>query len=234
VEMLDEQGNPDAPVDVVLGSDSRKPEAMHQILEMYAKHGFALPDTPTMALHRGRIDLLQKHLRQDPSLLRRTFTYAEIFPPELKCGPEELPRTTLEGATLLHICVEFDELNIARWLLDQGMDPDAPAAIDADGFGGHTPLFGAVVSYPNFWMNYTGGWAGSRKPKAAPFAELLLDRGADPNARASLRERVATDQGQTVREHRNVTPLVWGKVFSNKLVVSEPAMKLIAERGGRV
>jgi hypothetical protein len=227
VEMLDEQGNPDAPVDVVLESDSRKPEAMHQILEMYAAHGFALPDTPTMAVFRGRIDLLEKHLRADPSLLRRTFAYDEIFPPELKCHGEDLPRTTLVGATLLHICVEFDELEIARWLLDQGMDPDVPAAVDSAGIGGHTALFGAVVSYPNFWMNYTGGWAHSRKPKAAPFAELLLDRGANPSARASMRERP-----HEVHEHRDLTPLGWGKVFHNKIVVSEPAMKVIMERGG--
>jgi hypothetical protein len=29
-------------------------------------------------------------------------------------------------------------------------DIGVPAAVDADGFGGHTTLFGAVVSYPNF------------------------------------------------------------------------------------
>jgi hypothetical protein len=233
VEMLDEQGNPDAPVDVVLESDSRKPDAKHQILEMYAAHGFALPDTPMMAPHRGRIDLLEKHLYSDPSLLKRTFSYAEIFPPALKCTNEQLPRTTLVGATLLHVCVEFDELEIARWLLDRGAPADVPAAIDANGFGGHTPLFAAVVSYPNFWMNYTGGWAHSRKPKAALFAQLLLDRGANPNARASLRDKARTEKGEGICEHRNLTPIGWGKVFHDKIVVSEPAMQLIAERGGK-
>lgn len=239
-EMRDENGRPDAPVDVVLDSDSRNPRAKHQILEMYVDHGFTLPDTPMMALHRGRLDLLDEHLRRDPALLRRTFAYEEIFPPELKCRQpdqgsydEGLPRTTMVGATLLHVCVECDELEIARWLLERGMDADAPAAVDARGFGGHTALFGAVVSYPNFWMNYTGGWAHSRKPMEAPFARLLLDHGADPNARALLREPVMTDGGsRMVREHRNVTPLAWGEAFQNKIVVSGPAMRLIAERGG--
>jgi len=32
---------------------------------MYVEHGLELPDTPTMALHRGRIDLLEEHLRRD-------------------------------------------------------------------------------------------------------------------------------------------------------------------------
>jgi hypothetical protein len=238
VEMVDEVGNPDAPVYVVLDTDSRKPDAKHAILEMYASHGFEFPDTPTMALHRGRIDLLERHLRRDASLLTRTFSYAEIFPPELKCRQpkpggfdEGFPRTPLAGTTLLHICVEFDELEIAQWLLDQGMNPDVSAAIDGRGFGGHTALFGAVVSYRNFWMNFTGGWAHSRKPKDSPFARLLLERGANPNARASLRE-LGYDADDPVREHRDVTPLAWGERFQNKLVVSEPAMRMIAERGG--
>ena len=233
-ELRDAEGRPDAPVDVVLESDSRHPAAKHEILALYAAHGFPLPDTPMMALHRGRLDLLAAHLERDPALLRRTFAYAEIFPPELNCHAEEaLPRTTLAGATLLHVCVEFDELDIARWLLERGMAADARAAVDGGGFGGHTALFGAVVSYPHFWMNYTGGWAGTRKPQDVPFARLLLDHGADPNARASLRERVRTEAGWIVREQRDMTPLAWGRVFHDRMVVSEPALRLIAERGGR-
>jgi ankyrin repeat protein len=234
--MRDENGNPDAPVDVVLESDSRRPDAKHRILEMYVENGFELPDTPMMALHRGRIDLLEAHVRRDPGLLRRTFDYEEIFPPALRCHQpvpgsynEELPRTPLAGSTLLHVCVEFDEIEIATWLLERGMDADAPAAVDANGFGGHTALFGAVVSYPNFWMNFTGGWADSRKPQNAAFAQLLLEHGANPNSRASFREPVS---GNTFRDHYDITPLTWGEVFQNRIVVSEPAMRLIAERGG--
>ena len=239
-ELQDEHGNPDAPVDVVLESDSRNPKAKHAIIELYAAHGFALPDTPMMALHRGRMDLLEEHLRRDPELLRRTFAYEEIFPPELRCHApasgsydEGLPRTPLAGATLLHVCVEFDELEIARWLLDRGMDADASAAIDANGFGGHTALFGAVVSYPHFWMNFTGGWASSRKPQQAAFAQLLLDHGADPNTRASFRDFAKVDGAQTLRDLRDITPLAWGEAFHDRLVVSEPAMRLVAARGGR-
>ena len=222
-----------APVAVVLETDSRKPSAKHEILEMYVQHGLELPDTPTMALHRGRIDLLEEHLRRDPDLLRRTFTHEQIYPPELGCHDEVLATqgTPLAGATLLHMCVDYDELEIARWLLERGMDVDAKAAIDADGFGGHTALFATVVSQPNFWMNYTGG------PQVAPFTELLLEHGANPNARASLRKQLHPGYGpkydvETRYEYRDVTPLSWGKQFHAKVFVSEPAMKLIAERGG--
>jgi hypothetical protein len=67
----------------------------------------------------------------------------------------------------------------------------------------------------------------------APFAELLLARGADPNARASLRKQLHPGYGEdSLREYRDVTPLAWGARFHNRLFVSEPAMRLIAEYGG--
>lgn len=225
----DASGKRIAPVDVVLETDSRKPEAKHQILEMYAENGLELPDTPTMALHRGRIDLLEEHLRRDPGLLRRTFTHEEIYPPELGCHDEVLAThgTPLAGATLLHMCVDYDEMEIAQWLLERGMNADVKAAIDGDGFGGHTALFATVVSQPNFWMNYGG------QPQVAPFTQLLLDNGADANVRASLRKQLHPGYGEdTMHEYRDVTPLSWGERFHNKLFVSRPAMQLIAERGG--
>lgn len=227
--VLDEDGRRLAPVDVVLETDSRKPAEKHAILELYAAHGLDLPDTPTMALHRGRIDLLETHLRRDPGLLTRRFTHEEIYPPELGCHDEVLAThgTPLAGGTLLHMCVDYDELEIARWLLDRGMDPDARAAVDADGFGGHTALFATVVSQPAFWINY------QQRPPSAPFTELLLARGADPGARASLRKQLHPGYGpDTLHEYRAVTPLTWGETFHNQIFVNREAMRLIAVAGG--
>lgn len=223
-----------APVDVVLESDSRRPEAKHAILEMYVAHGLELPNTPTMALHRGRIDLLEKHLAADPGLLTRTFTHEEIFPPEMGCHNEieATQGTPLKGTTLLHMCVDYDEMEIALWLLEKGADVNARAAVDEDGFGGHTALFATVVSQPNFWMNYQG------RPQVAPFTELLLNHGADPNIRASLRKKLHPGYAprydtEKLYEYRNITPIGWGEQFHAKVFVSEPAMKLIAEHGGK-
>jgi len=227
--VVDADGRRVAPVDVVLESDSRNPSAKHAILEMYVAHGLELPDTPVMALHRGRIDVLEQHVRRDSSLLRRTLSFSEIYPPELGCHDEVLAThgTPLAGTTLLHMCVDYDEIEIGRWLLDQGMDVNATAAVDRDGFGGHTALFNAVVSQPAFWMNHHGG------PFEAPFAELLLERGADPNVRASLRKQLHPGYGADIlREYRDVTPLSWGERFVHKKFVSEPAMRLIAAHGG--
>jgi len=227
--VYDENGKPIAPADVVLETDSRKPSEKHAILEMYVAHGLTLPDTPTMALHRGRIDLLEEHLRRDPNLLRRRFTHEEIYPPEIGCheDPHSTQGTPLAGTTLLHMCVDYDELEIAKWLIAHGMDVNEKASVDADGFGGHTALFATVVSQPNFWMNYQA------RPQVAPFTQLLLDNGADPNVRASLRKQLHPGYGpEPIREYRDVTPLSWGERFERKVFVSEPAMRLIAERGG--
>lgn len=213
-----------APVSVVLETDSRKPEAKHGILEMYVEHGVKLPDTPPMALHRGRIDLLEEHLRRDPRLLERTFTHEEIYPPRLGCHDEILAThgTPLAGTTLLHMCVDYDEMEIALWLLAKGMDADARAAVDGDGFGGHTALFSTVVSQPNFWVNHHA------LPDEAPFTKLLLDRGANVDVRASLRKQLHPGYGPDVmHEYRDVTPLEWGERFHRQIFVSREAMRLI-------
>ncbi|MGH9887841.1 MAG: ankyrin repeat domain-containing protein, partial [bacterium] len=130
---------------MVLETYNRGPQGKHECLELLARHGVELPDTPPMAVHRGRIDLLEPHLARDPQLLTRTFTHADFYPPSLGCHPDEtLALNTMPtgAATLLHLCVDCDEPAIARWLLARGMDVNVRAEIDAEGFGGQTALFG--------------------------------------------------------------------------------------------
>ena len=79
-----------------------------------------------------------------------------------------------------------------------------------------------MVSQPNFWMNY-----GKRGPFVAPFTELLLERGADPNVRASIWKRLHPGHGDPARhDYRDVTALSWGRRFHAPIFVSEPAMHL--------
>jgi len=230
-ELADEHGDRLAPVALILQTYSRYPEGKHRCLELAAGHGVELPDTPVMAAHRGRIDLLEALLKRDAQMLERTFSHEEIYPPALGCSADHsyaLHGTPLAGTTLLHICVDFDEIEIARWLIERGADVNTRAAIDADGFGGHTALFGCVVS-----QAYICG-----RQRDAEFARLLLDHGADPNARASLRKRLRFVPDESVHEYRDVTPLAWGERFHGPgspghTWVSRPAMELIAERGGQ-
>ncbi len=229
-DLADEHGDRLAPVALILQTYCRGPKGKHGCLDLVARRGIELPDTPPMAVHRGRIDLLEAHLRRDPQLLSRTFSHEEIYPPELGCHADHslaLHGTPLAGTTLLHICIDFDETEIARWLIEHGADVNAKAEVDADGFGGHTPLFGCVVS-----QAYSCGLQGD-----ASLARLLLDHGADPNARASLRKRLRFVPDESMHEYRDVTPLAWGERFYNPgshchTWVSKPAMRLIAERGG--
>ena len=214
----------------LLGTDSRNPTAKHRILEMYVEHGFEPPDTPPMALHRGRIDLLEKHLGQDPDLLTRTFDVADIFPLAPACAKNRYVAqgTPVHGTTLLHIAAYFDELEIGEWLIGRGMDANVRGAVDADGFGGYTPLFSTVVSQRNFWVNY-----GKGQPDEARFTRLLLDRGADPNVRASIRAGLEEGHGGgPLRDYRNVTPRGWGEQWAPKVFVSRESLRLIEERGG--
>jgi hypothetical protein len=224
-EFADEHSNRLAPVALLLQTYSRGAKQKHECLELVVKSGVAFPDTPTMAVHRGRIDLLEAHLDRDPHLLTRTFSHEEIYPPELGCNADHslaLHGTPLAGTTLLHLCVDFNEIEIARWLIERGMDVNAKAEVDSDGFGGHTPLFGCVVSQP-----YR---CGLQKDPA--FTRLLLGHGADPNARASLRKSLRFVADESMHESRNVTPLSWGERFHNQDWVNRAAMRLIAERGG--
>ena len=214
----------------LLGTDSRKPSAKHRILELYVEHGFEPPDTPVMALHRGRLDLLEAHLARDPNLLTRTFDIADIFPLAPACSrePYTAQGTPVHGTTLLHIAAYFDEVEIAEWLLERGMDPDVRGAIDADGFGGYTALYSTVVSQRNFWVNY-----GKGQPDEARFTRLLLDRGASPTVRASLRSRLEEGHGGgPMREYRDVTPIGWGEQYHAKIFVSRESLRLVAARGG--
>jgi len=228
-ELVGEDGDPKAPVALLLQTYSRDPQGKHACLDLVVAHGRPLPDTPPMAVHRGRIDLLEAHLRHDPDLVRRMFSHHELYPLELGCSADPtfaLHGTPLAGTTLLHICVEFDEIEIARWLIEHGADVNAKAEVDAEGFGGQTPLFHCVVN-----DSYLCG-----RQRDGEFVRLLLDHGADPNVRASLRKQLRFLPDTSLHEYHDVTPLAWGERFHGERYhnwVNKPAMELIAVRGGR-
>lgn len=221
----DANGDRLAPVAMLLETYARDPGGKHRCLQLFAEHGIELPDTPPMAVHRGRLDLLEDHLRRDPELFARTFAHRDIWPPALGCHEDEslaLHGTPLLGGTLLHLCVDFDEHELLRWMLEHGADPNARAAVDADGFGGHTALFGCVVSQPFR--------TGQRRDDKV--ARLLLDHGADPTVRASLRKRLRFVADESEHEYRDVDALEWGRRFHDRSWVSEPVLRLLAERSG--
>ena len=209
------------PIEMLTCIYSRRPKDKAACFEIVGAAGFALPDTPVMALHRGRLDLLQEHLDRDPSLLERRFTYREIFFNRDGAPGDAYPATPVSGGTLLHLALEFDDIDVARWLIERGADVNARAAIDAEGFEGHTPLFHTVV-------NLASGMGLDDDSKA----RLLLDHGADPNARATFPEEAKFHGNAPTDALHGVTPVGYARRYPDRRCVNAAAIAAIIERGG--
>ena len=213
--LTDDRGNRLAPLALTLETYGRHPAAKHALLTLFEQHGYDLPDTPILALHRGDVTRLREHLRRDPKLIARRFEYREIYPPELGCANDDrsgMHWTPIGGGTLLHLAIDFQEREIFEWLLAEGADINARAAVDADGFSGHTPLFNAVVN-------------GTQRDDT--WTRVLLDRGADRSLRATLRKFLDWCEEPRWHEARNVTAAEWARTFPDQSWVNTAALKLL-------
>ena len=209
------------PIEMLTCIYTRRPKDKAACLEIVGAAGFALPDTPVMALHRSRLDLLQEHLDRDPSLLERRFAHGEVFFNRDGGPGDAYPATPVSGCTLLHLALEFDDIDVARWLIERGADVNARAAIDAEGSEGHTPLFHTVV-------NLASGMGLDDDSKA----KLLLDHGADPNARATFpQEAQFHDKAPTEALH-GVTPVGYARRHPDQRIVNAPALAAIVRARG--
>ncbi|MDB5342402.1 MAG: hypothetical protein JWP89_779 [Schlesneria sp.] len=204
-------------VQMLIGTYSRNAAGRHDCLEVYAAAGYLFPDTAPMAVHRGRLDLLAALVDRDPALLQRRFLDSEIFPPEF--GEIGLHVAPLAGGTLLHIAVEYQDEKTARWLVERGADVNARAAIDSEGFGGHTPLFHTTVTLA--FQNDV-------------LARLLLQNGADPNLRATFRKQlVGMGDGakEQLCEYHDVTAIGFARQFQEPKWINDAAIEAIMEFG---
>lgn len=206
VPFVDEHGNRLTPLARVLQTYARNPARKHAVLDIFAAQGYDLPDSPMMAFHRGQVDRLRTWLHDDPELVHRRFSPTEIYPPTLGCsadGSGGMCGTPIAGGTLLHLAVDFDEREIFDLLLASGADVNARATVDEDGFGGHTPLFNAVVG-----SVYSDG--GRRD---GSMARDLLAQGASTTVRASVRKFLDWQAEPGWHIARDVTALEWARDF---------------------
>ena len=213
--LVDQRGDPLAPLALVLETYGRNTAGKHGILDLFATQGYVLPDAPMLALHRGDLARLREYLRADRRLLDRRFRLDEIYPAECGCanhGRSGLHWTPIDGTTLLHLAVDFREREIFDWLLAEHIDVNACALIDGDGFGGHTALFNAVVNGPR---------------QDATFAAALLERGASREARANVRKFLDWCEQPRWHEARNVTPAEWARTFPEQGWVNQAALELL-------
>lgn len=108
------------------------PDHLHACINLLIRHGAAFDDGPVMDIHRGDLDSLTARLETDERLVSARFT--------LDYGSH----LTLRGSTLLHVAVEFHELDAMALLLEHGADLNARVAVGRNGVGGQTPLFHAI------------------------------------------------------------------------------------------
>ncbi len=207
-----------SPLAIVVATYSRNAVGKHQCIEVFRLAGFELPDTPPMALAAGRLDRLAELLQADPEMLSRKFSYAEIFPPSIGIKQEEgLTSTPLDGTTLLHQAVEFEDVAMVEWLMRHGADPNARAVVDAEGFGGHVPLHHAVISMGN---------------RTRSCAALLLLKHADPSVRATFRKQLGSmgdQEKERMYEFHDVTPAMYAQQYQEPAWINGAAMAAIEE-----
>ena len=204
---------------MILATNERNPGYKADCLRVMAEAGVELPDTPPMALHLRYSDRLARHLVGDPHLLTRPFSVEEIFPPDFGIkhpSPYAYATPLTGGVTLLHMAVEFCDMEMAEWLLEQGADVNAPAGTDHEGYGGWTPLFHAMASL-HVPRNFTD------------MADLLLEHGADPAVRASLRKPTPEGGEYTWRD---VTAVEYARRFVYPDLVNQDALRRVTEAGG--
>ncbi|QKJ30525.1 ankyrin repeat domain-containing protein [Mucilaginibacter mali] len=149
------------------GTSSRGVPLFTWMVEMYARGpkfkdcvrefiaaGLVFDDNALLAVLAHNPEMLQAAIAANPDAVTKTyFRYKNTYTP-------------LTGGMLMHYCAEYNSLACAEILLQHGADVNARAAIDAYGFGGHTPVFHTV--------NQNGN-------NSVDMMHFLLDNGADLN-----------------------------------------------------
>jgi len=148
-----------SPVDPIKG---QKP--IDHLIQAYLRSS-RFADCLRIMLNAGAVihdPLLESVLLDDSSRLRSLVTQS---PQRIHQKLDLLVAfTSCRGVTALHVCSEFNSIACARVLLEHGADVNAVAEHDAEGMGGHTPIFHAVNSILNY---------------CRPVMELLVQAGAD-------------------------------------------------------
>jgi hypothetical protein len=157
--------HPGTALDYLLGTYVRDQEALNASIRLLQEAGgFSRYDQPgVIATICGDADRVRDLVHEDPALIKRKY-------PTLSIGTTGGRMLTLKGATLLHVAAEFGQVEVAKLLLDSGVDVNEPALVDADGLGGQSPIFHAATQ-GDFGLGVV---------------RLLISRGADLNLRCRL------------------------------------------------
>jgi hypothetical protein len=129
---------------------SRGP-AFKECVKVFVDYGLQLDDQVLLSVLLNDAAALDSLLTQNKGALTKTYSFNCTFTP-------------LYEASLLHICAEYNHVSCAEALVKHGADINAPAGLDENGFGGHTPVFHTVNQNAN---------------KCIDMMKFLIVRGAD-------------------------------------------------------
>jgi ankyrin repeat protein len=168
---------------------------MQACVETLIQAGAEYEDGPVFDILRGRLDLLEERLDQNPDLVHQHFTINRGMVYGGFYGGAPLTNTTL-----LHYCAEYNLIREAEFLLARGADVNARAKPDQNSPSDHTPVYHTVASNWNF---------------SFPMLELFLARGADLSVKSTIRVPSFTEHSGNPKDKRDkngrlfdgVTPL---------------------------
>ncbi|MEP7377184.1 MAG: ankyrin repeat domain-containing protein [Chitinophagaceae bacterium] len=105
-------------------------------VKVFIDYGLIFDDKVLLSVLLDDAQSLENSLKANSEIINNRYS--------LRCA-----FTPLDEATLLHICAEFNHVACAKILVEYGADVDAKAGLDANGFGGQTPIFHTVNQIQN-------------------------------------------------------------------------------------
>ncbi len=115
-----------------------------ECIKVFVDHGLLFTDKVLLAVLLDDAATLDRLLTADKDLVQKKYSLDSTFTP-------------LYETSLLHICAEYNHLACAKMLVKHGADVNTKAGLDANGFGGQTPIFHTVNQHNNACievMNY--------------------------------------------------------------------------------
>src|SRR5258706_12236565 len=119
-----------------LTSEYARTPRFKDCVKAFVDYGLDFDDKIFLSVLLDDAKSLDHYINNNPEVVSKKYT--------LRCA-----YTPLYGATLLHICAEFNHLLCAEILVKYGANINAIADVDENGFGGQTPIFHTVNQNSN-------------------------------------------------------------------------------------
>ena len=114
--------------------------AFKKCIKVFVDYGVEFEDKILLSVLLNDSNELKKLLQADLSAIKNRYSFNCTFTP-------------LYNASLLHVCAEYNHLDCAKALVENGIDINVKAGADENGFGEHTPIFHTVNQHANKSMD---------------------------------------------------------------------------------